>query len=318
MSRLTAALCFVAITSPACTVIYQVAPDETSEGDASSWPAPNPADDSSGGEPEGTSSNGEAPDSSTGEPAGSSSTGAAESTSTTGSTGDEPLEGSTSTGEEIEGTSTSGDSSTGDAPIEEGSTSTGDEPPPPPPLIATGKQCEADEECASGTCAGSPVEDERRCTDACDPTIATSCQALGHPGLCLTSGPNTYACVGWGLPANSKLELLPPLPPGWDFTNATVVLGEPDQRGAVLLPASDVGTKLEMSALLGGQGYGAVIFDLVSHSGTVLSTHEHVSSNGVYAYDKVPLSPNHHHWLLIRHAPNATKSYSQIYRKPSV
>lgn len=141
LSRLTAALCSVAIVNTACTVVVQEVTLEKGDTGATSWTGwtPPDADDSSTGDAvEGDTSSTGAASSSTGAPE-ESTTGAAGSSSA----GGDPIEEGSTSDDASTTTGESSSTSTGDAPIEEGtsttsgesSSTTGEpEPPPPPPV----------------------------------------------------------------------------------------------------------------------------------------------------------------------------------------
>ncbi|MBA3546015.1 MAG: hypothetical protein H0T76_06010 [Nannocystis sp.] len=294
MSRLTAALPFVAIISACTTNIYQTQQQEQSDtGASSSWTGWSPAD-STGDESTSTS------DAST-------TGGDAESTSAVESSGDdntsdaadttEGSEGSTSSGELIDTSTgdvdetTSGSTSTGE-PIEEGTSSTGE---PPPKLL--GQICNGDDDCSSGWCSGSAMENEMRCTGECDPTIATSCQAQGHPGLCLQANPLKFACSGWGLPADTVFSTAAPLP-----YNTQTTLLDPEDRRVFLLPPSDNDRSFTMGAYWGMET-SIPIFALYSSNGTFIADYTYT--------DKPTLPAGPHFWVVMRPTiANATGSFS--------
>lgn len=283
LRHLTAALCFVAISTPGCTVVYNVPGPEAADTGSGSWTGWQPEPEQSTGEleestGEESTSGGEAESTSTGiDDTSSSGTG----DSSTGSTGDDE---STSTGEPIEETSSTGE-------------------PPPPVGLPPNALCLADSDCASGVCLPNILSedhaDERRCSVPCVPDT-TSCQDEGHSGLCLWGGNDQHWCIGVFPKAHKTLATPPPAEQGDSYFQDAYSLPSSEWSHFYLLPAHASEFYIEIGAWK-GNGYGPVVVDLLSYDGATISTHTYSGQDGNYSYDKVFVQPKgaEYHYLKI-------------------
>lgn len=307
--RAAAVLSVIAITNPACTVIYQIVPVEETTGEASSWP---PAA-SSTSEPQQDSSSSSS-STSTSESADETSTGGVEVEDSSTSTGD--AADSTSTGSTSDaGTSSGTSSSTGeqgstlDTTGSESSSSTGE---PEPIGLPLGAVCLADDECKSGACIGGLFNgDVSRCSIACSVETATDCVNKGYPGgFCAWGGGEQRWCSGAPSNNNTTFEKATPPLPGPDYFHTSGTINSPDQRRAFLIPAWETEFKVETS-MINGNGFGPWVYDIYSSQGALLSTH-------IVGEDMPVIEPSgveQYHWLVMRTAAGVNASYYHLFLK---
>ncbi len=184
----------------------------------------------------------------------------------------------------------------------------------PAPLSAHGALCIEDGECKSGLCLDDTIGEEpglRRCAVACSVDTATSCASAGHPGLCLSTG-GEHHCIG-SFPNTDLKTMAAPLP-GDNVTQETIVMVAPKAVAFILIPASGTDLYLESSAFK-GNGNGAPVYDLLSDTGAVLSTHEWTSNNGTFQYAHIPIKAQGSYWLRVRREEPVQQVYSQHYLK---
>lgn len=185
---------------------------------------------------------------------------------------------------------------------------------PAPPLSAHGALCTEDAECKSGLCLDDTIGEEpglARCAVTCALDTAASCASKGHPGLCLWTGAEHH-CIG-SFPDSDFKTMDAPLP-GDYVTHETVVMVAPKDSAFILIPASATDLYLESSAFK-GNGNGAPVYDLLSDTGAVLSTHEWTSNNGTFQYAHIPIKAQNSYWLRVRREEPVQQVYSQHHLK---
>lgn len=164
---------------------------------------------------------------------------------------------------------------------------------------ALGEMCVVDDECESGACIGSGLEDFNRCSTPCTLDAADDCSKQGHPGICLWSGGDQHYCGGSFPTEATFFGIATPPPPNSQPWSTSGQIANPSARHFWLIPAWSSPFFVKTTSL----DFGPHAVDIIASNGTVIESLE----TDVDHFSIAPQGVDKYHWLVLR--PLGDKSH---------